>query len=279
MKNQISIATAVFLMLSVGVAAWSSIPTYTGFTNRNPGYVIQASDWNGEFGNFIAYVNTNIRNLLNTVVSGKGNILSGDGTNGQVLTNAGAGDNGKVLSLDNTTASGLKWANIVNTTLLTTKGDLLGFASNLVRIPVGTDGQVLTADSTAPAGIAWKDGVPSGAILMWSGNYTNVPAGFAVCDGANGTPNLQGLFVVGAQGNGGHAPANGGMGFLAPGGPSGDPAAGTGLGPAHIHSMGGFGANVTVGSSCFVLSPGGNLQTFSATITPRYYALCYIMKL
>lgn len=38
-------------------------------------------------------------------------------------------------------------------------------------------------------------GVPSGVIVMWSGNTP--PAGWALCDGVNGTPDLRGRFVVG----------------------------------------------------------------------------------
>lgn len=40
--------------------------------------------------------------------------------------------------------------------------------------------------------------VPTGAIMMWSGTIANIPTGWALCDGQNGTPNLQGRFIVGA---------------------------------------------------------------------------------
>ena len=40
--------------------------------------------------------------------------------------------------------------------------------------------------------------VPTGAIMMWSGSIANIPTGWALCDGKNGTPNLQGRFIVGA---------------------------------------------------------------------------------
>jgi microcystin-dependent protein len=40
--------------------------------------------------------------------------------------------------------------------------------------------------------------VPVGAILMWSGTITTIPAGWALCDGTNGTPNLRDKFVMGA---------------------------------------------------------------------------------
>ena len=35
--------------------------------------------------------------------------------------------------------------------------------------------------------------IPSGVILMWSG--TEIPYGWAICDGTNGTPNLVGKFI------------------------------------------------------------------------------------
>lgn len=43
--------------------------------------------------------------------------------------------------------------------------------------------------------------VPKGAIMMWSGNIANIPGGYALCDGTNGTPNLKGKFVVGYDAN------------------------------------------------------------------------------
>jgi len=40
--------------------------------------------------------------------------------------------------------------------------------------------------------------VPSGAILVWSGAISAVPSGYLLCNGQNGTPNLQDSFVVGS---------------------------------------------------------------------------------
>ena len=40
--------------------------------------------------------------------------------------------------------------------------------------------------------------VPSGGIIMWSGAIGAIPSGWYLCDGTNGTPNLQNRFVVGA---------------------------------------------------------------------------------
>lgn len=38
-------------------------------------------------------------------------------------------------------------------------------------------------------------------IAMWSGTLGNIPAGWQLCDGTNGTPNLEGRFVRGSQGD------------------------------------------------------------------------------
>ena len=44
---------------------------------------------------------------------------------------------------------------------------------------------------------AWAQvsGIPSGVILMWSGSLASIPAGWNLCDGNNGTPNLIAKFV------------------------------------------------------------------------------------
>ena len=43
--------------------------------------------------------------------------------------------------------------------------------------------------------------LPQGLISLWSG--TNIPQGWALCDGTQGTPNLSGRFVVGQSNAGG----------------------------------------------------------------------------
>ena len=40
--------------------------------------------------------------------------------------------------------------------------------------------------------------VPTGCILLWSGSIGSIPAGFALCNGLNSTPDLRDRFVVGA---------------------------------------------------------------------------------
>jgi hypothetical protein len=39
---------------------------------------------------------------------------------------------------------------------------------------------------------------PSGGIVMWSGTVATIPAGWLLCNGQNGTPNLLDRFIIGA---------------------------------------------------------------------------------
>ena len=39
---------------------------------------------------------------------------------------------------------------------------------------------------------------PRGLILLWSGAIVDIPSGFVLCNGNNGTPDLRDKFVVGA---------------------------------------------------------------------------------
>ena len=45
------------------------------------------------------------------------------------------------------------------------------------------------------------DVLPIGTILPYAGNLANIPDGWTLCDGNNGTPNLKDRFIVGAGGS------------------------------------------------------------------------------
>ena len=40
--------------------------------------------------------------------------------------------------------------------------------------------------------------MPTGIIMIWSGTASNIPRGWALCDGTNGTPDLADKFVIAA---------------------------------------------------------------------------------
>lgn len=47
--------------------------------------------------------------------------------------------------------------------------------------------------------------MPSGGIILWSGSVATIPAGWVLCDGLNGTPDLRDRFVIGASTTGAFA--------------------------------------------------------------------------
>ena len=54
--------------------------------------------------------------------------------------------------------------------------------------------------------------LPIGMIIIWAGTVASLPAGWAVCDGTGGTPDLRGRFVLGAGGAHATNSTGGGLG-------------------------------------------------------------------
>ena len=59
----------------------------------------------------------------------------------------------------------------------------------------GADGQTLTTNGAGQ--LSWHNAIPCGGIIMWTGDINNVPTGWALCDGTNGTPDLNDRFPRG----------------------------------------------------------------------------------
>lgn len=123
-----------------------------------------------------------------------------------------------------------------------------------------------------------NNGVPSGVITMWGGSIADIPDGWSLCDGTNGTPDLQDRFVVGAgsqysvDDTGGEEQHQLSVGEM----------------PSHSHTF----TNNSAGN----VGPGGDAEEAGAGETatintsteggdqphenrPPYYALAYIQKL
>ncbi len=64
---------------------------------------------------------------------------------------------------------------------------------------LGTTGE--KADAQTALGI--EDAIPTGGIIMWSGAISAIPAGWALCDGNNSTPDLRGRFIIAADADSG----------------------------------------------------------------------------
>jgi len=54
-------------------------------------------------------------------------------------------------------------------------------------------------DGTVQTTAAADGGIPTGAIIMWSGSLASIPEGWGLCDGTNGTPDLADRFILGVQ--------------------------------------------------------------------------------
>jgi len=158
------------------------------------------------------------------------------------------------------------------------------------------------APASAPA-------VPSGAILLWSGSTGSIPAGWVLCNGANGTPDLRDRFIIGA-GNNYAVNATGGSAdavvvshthtgntssythdhFVATSGNSNFPSPGTYMGNYNPANIDNFKPTVSGASSLpDILLSSSDTHSHTLTVNsagvsgtganiPPYYALAYIQK-
>lgn len=160
--------------------------------------------------------------------------------------------------------------------------------------------------------------LPTGVILMWSGGTGDIPAGYFLCDGTNGTPDLRDRFMLGAGGTADPHEVGGTLAYTPAGAidAAGDHTHNITVGdhaltiaeiPAHTHttqtglSEGDTSTNFTngnnnIGAPVATSSVGGgavhshpgasdaagnHTHGFTGTATeiiPPYYALCFIMK-
>jgi hypothetical protein len=125
--------------------------------------------------------------------------------------------------------------------------------------------------------------IPVGGIIMWSGSVNDIPAGWTLCNGTQGTPDLRDRFVVGAgkSYNPGQAGGSTSVRLSQDNLPDFNVTGNVGTGS---HSF-------SITSDFFAMAPGkgqGNgwkafsypqdFNNNSFSILPPYYALAYIMR-
>lgn len=97
---------------------------------------------------------------------------------------------------------------------------------------------------------------PGAGIIPWFGSLASIPAGWLLCDGTNGTPDLRNVFVIGA-GNLYAVGATGGQATVALSAPQ--------L-PSHSHTgSGATGANAAHDHTATVATDGNHNHTYSPT--------------
>ena len=132
-------------------------------------------------------------------------------------------------------------------------------------------GGTISADTIVSTG---SGAFAPGMIIAWSGNTSNIPTGFVLCDGNNGTPDLRDKFIIGA-GNNYNVGATGG---------SKDAVL-----VEHFHTTLNFVARSNYAEPRnFGVGTDGNCNSTGNTDTkgvsgtdknlPPYHALCFIMK-
>jgi hypothetical protein len=212
-----------------------------------------------------------------------------------------------------------------STTPLTTYTDSSGLIANTNPIILGTDGRppstiwltegffykfvlkdssdvtIQTYDNlygiigaTPPAATP----IPAGGILLWSGSIGSIPAGYALCNGSNGTPDLRDRFVVGAGSTYAVNATGGTADAIVVSHTHNATSVVTDSGHFHVIATNdGGGTNTNNISASFsngnAYSKNSNTATTGITVAttntstgtsgtnqnlPPYYALCYIMK-
>lgn len=172
----------------------------------------------------------------------------------------------------------------------------LDAADGLVNaVPIANGGTGATTASAARTNLGVASSafaIPSGGIIMWSGSVGTVPAGWYLCDGLNGTPDLRNRFVVGAGGSYGVGASGGSADAIV----VSHTHTTTVSDPGHSHTWqflpmngteagggsfaGGSGDTYGTSTSTTNISVGVNSSGSSGTGAnlPPYYALAYIMK-
>ncbi len=69
-----------------------------------------------------------------------------------------------------------------------------------IGITVGSDEEMVPRERLPRIPFDPAVDLPSGIITMWSGTLATIPDGWALCDGANGTPDLRDRFVTSISG-------------------------------------------------------------------------------
>ena len=198
--------------------------------------------------------------------------------NSQITTTLLADD---AVTGDKINANAVSTSHIADNSITSAK--IADTSVTLAKLEHGTssnDGKFLRANNGAdPTFETIGGGLPTGAIIIWSGAANAIPTGYVLCDGNNSTPNLAGKFVVGY-----HA-SNGDYDVGDTGGAETVTLTEAQM-PSHVHHF-----LIQDGST----SPMGYAQSANGTNIgwagtnskggdaahenrPPYYALCYIMK-
>jgi hypothetical protein len=192
-------------------------------------------------------------------------------------------------------------ANVLTTGIVSLSGNLIAGGNTALS---GNATAATAANGTSTTQIATtafvtntvQNRIPTGVIVMWSGSIASIPAGWALCDGGNSTPDLRDRFLVGAGSTYAVAATGGSANAIVV--THTHTASSVVSDPGHAHNYNdtnlladyfGSGSNAatqttgttTTANTGITVATTVNSTGSSATNAnlPPYYALAYIMKL
>lgn len=81
-------------------------------------------------------------------------------------------------------------------TLVDKDGNIIYPQTSIKQVYIDENTTMNNKIETIESSISQVGGIPSGLICMWSGS--EIPSGWNLCDGTNGTPDLRDRFIVGS---------------------------------------------------------------------------------
>jgi hypothetical protein len=130
--------------------------------------------------------------------------------------------------------------------------------------------------------------IPAGLIAIWSGSTGSIPAGWTLCNGTNGTPDLRNSFIIGAGSTYAVGQTGGSADAIVVAHTH------TITDPGHLHNTASTGAASTLINAAAGNTTGASTSTTATATTgitnqstgvsgtnanlPPYYALAFIMK-
>ncbi len=185
-------------------------------------------------------------------------------------------------------------------TTLTANNVVIGNGTSAVAfVAPGTSGNLLTSNGTTWASTAAPTAFVTGMILMWSGTIATIPAGFALCNGSSGTPDLRDKFIIGANADSGGAAKTNITGTPTQTGGTKDAIVvshnhtATVTDPGHNHTAAilGSGSNINANPGVAIATSSTSTAFTGISVSiatagssgtnenlPPYYALAFIMK-
>ena len=276
-RNMVLVVTGTNSGIYQIVAPLNQPKMYVVYNNTTGGYAITIGASSGS---------------IVTIPNGVTAQVYTDGTN---FYSAQTGSAGNFNVNGTLTASGITDTGALSASSLTVSGAAslaTGSISGIMTAPTASTGTNTTQIATTAFALA--NGIPSGAIILWSGSIASIPSGWLLCNGASGTPDLRDRFVAGA----GSTYAVAATGGTADAVVVTHTHAATVTDPGHTHTSNAStvtGTGGAPGGAAPVLttSSGATINTavtgISVTNTatgvsgtgqnlPPYYALAYIMK-